>query len=61
MNPAVSDFLSRIHDAVTELCHAQKVSGLEIFRRKVDPVTGRSLKNPFFISSINRSRQVVYA
>ncbi|MCX8492884.1 MAG: nucleotidyltransferase domain-containing protein [Chthoniobacterales bacterium] len=105
MNPVVSDLLSRNRDAVTELCHAQKVSGLEIFgsatredfdpeksdldflvdfqdpdrpgiadrfmglaeglerifRRKVDLVTGRSLKNPFFITAINRSRQVVYA
>ncbi|MEI6376794.1 MAG: nucleotidyltransferase domain-containing protein [bacterium] len=105
MNPVVSDLLSQNRDAVTELCHAQKVSGLEIFgsattadfdpeksdldflvefqdpdrpgiadrfmglaegleqifSRKVDLVTGRSLKNPFFISAINRSRQVVYA
>lgn len=36
--------------------------GLErIFSRRVDLVTGRSLKNPFFVSSVNRSRQVVYA
>jgi len=105
MNPVVSDLLSRNRDAVTELCHAQKVSGLEIFgsatredfdpeksdldflvdfqdpdrpgiadrfmglaeglerifRRKVELVTERSLKNPFFITAINRSRQVVYA
>ena len=105
MNPVISDLLSRNRDAVTELCHAQKVSGLEIFgsatredfdpeksdldflvdfqdpdrpgiadrfmglaeglerifSRKVDLVTGRSLKNPFFITAINRSRQVVYA
>lgn len=36
--------------------------GLErIFHRKVDLVTGRSLKNPFFASAVNRSKQVVYA
>lgn len=31
MNPAVSDLLFRNREAVSELCHAQKVSGLELF------------------------------
>lgn len=36
--------------------------GLErIFSRKVDLITKRSLKNPFFIGAVNRSKQVVYA
>jgi len=36
--------------------------GLErIFQRNVDLVTRMSLKNPVFISAINRSKQVVYA
>jgi predicted nucleotidyltransferase len=36
--------------------------GLEqIFKRKVDLVTKRSLKNPIFIGSITRSKQVIYA
>jgi hypothetical protein len=36
--------------------------GLErIFNHKVDLVTKRSLKNPIFIGSITRSKQVVYA
>ena len=36
--------------------------GLErIFSRKVDLVTERSLKNPFFANAVNRSKQLVYA
>jgi predicted nucleotidyltransferase len=36
--------------------------GLEqIFKHKVDLVTKRSLKNPIFIGSITRSKQVIYA
>lgn len=36
--------------------------GLErIFQRNVDLVTRRSLKNPVFIGTVNRSKQVVYA
>ena len=105
MNQAVSDLLSRNGDAVRELCHAQKVVGLEIFgsatredfdpersdldflvefqdpdrqgiadrfmglaeglerilKCRVDLVTKRSLKNPVFIGTVNREKQVVYA
>lgn len=36
--------------------------GLErIFERNVDLVTRRSLKNPIFISAVNRSKLLVYA
>lgn len=36
--------------------------GLErIFQRNVDLVTRRSLKNPIFISAVNRSKLLVYA
>jgi predicted nucleotidyltransferase len=36
--------------------------GLErIFRRRVDLVTRKSLKNPFFANAVNRSKQLVYA
>jgi len=36
--------------------------GLErIFSRKVDLVTGKSLKNPFFANAVNRSKQLIYA
>ena len=36
--------------------------GLErIFSRRVDLVTDRSLKNPFFAKSVNRSKKLVYA
>ena len=31
MNPAVSDLLSRNREAVSELCHTQRVRGLELF------------------------------
>jgi len=105
MNPLVDDLLSRNRESLRELCHAQRVSELEIFgsattadfnpeksdldflvefqdpdrpgiadrflglaeglerifQRNVDLVTRRSLKNPVFISAINRSKQVVYA
>ncbi|MEX1097950.1 MAG: hypothetical protein WED34_18045 [Planctomycetales bacterium] len=33
----------------------------ELFGRDVDLVTVRSLRNPYFIESVNRSRQVLYA
>jgi len=105
VNPVVSDLIAKNRDAVTELCHAQKVLGLELFgsatsedfdpdlsdldflvefkdpdrpgiadrflglaeglerilNHKVDLVTKRSLKNPVFIGSISRSKEVVYA
>lgn len=36
--------------------------GLErIFQRNVDLVTRRSLKNPIFISAVNRSKLLIYA
>ena len=33
----------------------------EIFQRKVDLITKRSLKNPFFLGSVSRTKEVVYA
>ena len=66
-NPEKSDldFLVEFQDpdrpgiADRFLCLAE---GLErIFQRNVDLVTRRSLKNPFFIGAVNRSKQVVYA
>ena len=32
-----------------------------LYGRRVDLVTAGALRNPFFIESVNRSRQVVYA
>jgi predicted nucleotidyltransferase len=37
-------------------------SGLEsIFHRKVDLITNRSLKNPLFKGTINRTKEILYA
>src|SRR5882724_9635384 len=33
----------------------------ELFSRRVDLVTIRTIQNPFFLRSVNRSRQVLYA
>lgn len=33
----------------------------ELFRRPVDLVMTRAIKNPYFLKSINRSRTVLYA
>ena len=33
----------------------------ELFGRKVDLLTGRSLRNPYFIASVKKTRQVLYA
>lgn len=36
--------------------------GLEcIFHRKVDLITKRSLKNPFFLGAVNRTKEILYA
>ena len=32
----------------------------EIFRRPVDLVTDKSLKNPYFINSVNRTKTLLY-
>ncbi|MDO6739434.1 nucleotidyltransferase family protein [Wenyingzhuangia sp. 2_MG-2023] len=32
----------------------------EIFNRKIDLVTEKSLKNPYFIESINESKELIY-
>ncbi|CEN49317.1 nucleotidyltransferase family protein [Capnocytophaga canimorsus] len=32
-----------------------------IFNRKVDLVTEKSLKNPYFIEEINKTKQLIYA
>ena len=32
----------------------------ELFKRKIDLVTERSLKNPYFIESIDESKQLIY-
>jgi predicted nucleotidyltransferase len=33
----------------------------ELFKRKIDLLTENSLSNPFFIESINETRQLLYA
>jgi len=33
----------------------------DIFERKVDLVTEKSLSNPFFIRSVNQTKQLIYA
>ena len=32
----------------------------ELFKRKIDLVTEKSLKNPYFIESVNESKQLIY-
>ena len=32
----------------------------ELFKRKIDIVTERTLSNPYFIESINESKQLIY-
>lgn len=32
----------------------------EIFNRKIDLITEKSLKNPYFIASIDKSKQLIY-
>lgn len=33
----------------------------KLFKRKVDLVTGRSLSNPYFIKSVEETKQLLYA
>ena len=33
----------------------------QLFSRRVDLVTSRAIRNPFFLRSVNRSRKVLYA
>lgn len=59
------DFLVEF-DRSAEMGPADQYFGLlesleTLFGRKVDLVTARSLKNPYFIRSINRTRQTLYA
>lgn len=66
-DPATSDldFLVEF-DSSAEMGPAGQYFGLLasleiLFGLKVDLVTARSLKNPYFIRSINKTRQVLYA
>lgn len=33
---------------------------VELFRRKIDLVTHRSLSNPFFIADVDKNKQLIY-
>ena len=59
-------------DFVVEFAHPERpgvadrfmnlATGLEsIFQRRVDLITKRSLKNPFFLGAVTRTKEVVYA
>lgn len=59
------DFLVNFQD-IELLDYADNYFGLlfalqELFDRKVDLVTEKSLKNPYFIEEINRTKQLIYA
>lgn len=32
----------------------------ELFNRKIDLITEKSLKNPYFIESVNKSKELIY-
>lgn len=66
-NPATSDldFLVEFH-AATDMNPADQYFGLweelkTLFQRDVDLVTVKSLRNPYFIESVNKSRMMLYA
>ena len=59
------DFLVEF-DRSNEMNRADQYFGLwealrEVFGREVDLVTLRALRNPYFIKSVNATREVVYA
>lgn len=59
------DFLVEF-DLSTELRPADQYFGLlqalgDLLGRKVDLMTARSMKNPYFIKSVNQTRQTLYA
>ena len=59
------DFLVEFHRN-DEMNRADQYFGLwealrEVFGREVDLVTLRALRNPYFIKSVNATREVVYA
>lgn len=66
-NPATSDldFLVEFHVTAT-MNLADQYFGLwddlkNLFQQDVDLVTVRSLRNPYFIESVNKSRTMLYA
>ncbi len=59
------DFLISFSDNLTVDEYTQNYFTLhyklrELFRREIDIVTERSLSNPYFIESINESKQLIY-
>ena len=59
------DFLVDFHPA-DSMSPADQYFGLlealeELFGRKVDLLTKRSLRNPYFIDSVEQTRQLLYA
>ena len=48
-------------EALDELCLQYHVGSLEVFGRKVDLLTRRSLRNPYFVDSVEKTRQLLYA
>ena len=59
------DFLVDFHPA-DSMSPADQYFGLldaleELFGRRVDLLTRRSLRNPYFIDSVEKTRQLLYA
>jgi len=59
------DFLVEFHRSSTMNSFHQffgfQIALAELFHRNVDLVDAQAVRNPYFIESINRSRQLLYA
>jgi predicted nucleotidyltransferase len=60
------DFLVSFHDNVTLAEYADNYFDLlfeieDMFGRKVDMVTEKSLSNPYFIRSVEQTKKLIYA
>jgi len=59
------DFLIKFEDNIEPLEKSELWWNLhdtlrEIFKREIDLVTERSLKNPYFIKEINKTKKLIY-
>ena len=59
------DFLISFDESITHEEYAENYFQLhyalrELFNREVDVITERSLSNPFFIESVNKSKVLIY-
>ena len=60
------DFIVKFSDNVPLLMYADNYFALlfsfeKLFRRDIDLITQKSLRNPYFIAEINATKQLVYA